>query len=293
VKSDRRRQGFSIIELLVVIVIFAIMFALILAGVQRARSAAARMECANRLRQIGLALHHYHDIHRVFPTGVSYRGGKDPYPFMSWNTRLLPFLEQANLWKQTEQAYAQDPNFLHNPPHVGLVTVMPIFTCPADSRTLRVGRRAAFTSYLGVAGDDYQSEDGMLYLDSVIRLSDVRDGTSNTLMVGERPPSADEVFGWWYAGQGQSKDGSGDMVLGVRELNIGSRWGWGCPRGPYQFQLGGISNQCDAFHFWSLHPGGAHFLFVDGSVHFLSYSAASILPALATRAGGEAVTVPE
>ena len=53
------------------------------------------------------------------------------------------------------------------------------------------------------------------------------------------------------------------------------------------------SNQCDAFHFWSLHPGGAHFLFVDGSVHFLSYSAASILPALATRAGGEAVTVPE
>jgi prepilin-type processing-associated H-X9-DG protein len=113
-------------------------------------------------------------------------------------------------------------------------------------------------------------------------------------MVAERPPSADLNFGWWYGGGGQSKDGSGDSVLGVREMYVGP-FGSGqlCPAGPYHFGSGEISNQCDAFHFWSLHSGGANFLFCDGSVRFLAYSADSILPALATRAGSERVSVPD
>jgi prepilin-type processing-associated H-X9-DG protein len=110
-----------------------------------------------------------------------------------------------------------------------------------------------------------------------------------TLAVGERPPSAELDFGWWYAGWGQAKDGSADMVLGVRERNVIGQY---CPPGPYMFVPAKLADQCAMFHFWSPHPNGANFLFADGSVRFLSYSADSILPALATRAGGETVTLP-
>ena len=133
--------------------------------------------------------------------------------------------------------------------------------------------------------------DGVLYLGSTTRLSDVTDGTSNTLAVGEWPPSRDLILGWWYAGWGQDKDGEGDMLLGARTRNH-SEYGRGCPAGPFDFKAGSFDDQCDAFHFWSPHPGGANFAFADGSVRFLNYSADSILPALATRAGGEAVNLP-
>jgi prepilin-type processing-associated H-X9-DG protein len=124
-------------------------------------------------------------------------------------------------------------------------------------------------------------------------MADISDGTSQTLFAGERPPSADFQFGWWYAGAGQLFTGSADMVLGVHERNVlplSIGYAYGCPPGPYSFGPGRMSNQCDMFHFWSPHNGGgANFLFADGSVHFLSYSAAPILPALATRSGGEVI----
>jgi prepilin-type processing-associated H-X9-DG protein len=208
----------------------------------------------------------------------------------------LPFLEQENLWREALQAFAQDKVFLHNPPHLGLATVMPVYNCAADGRVHSVGTvrgqlEVAFTSYLGVSGSNQFRKDGVLFLDSSIRLTDVTDGSSNTLLVGERPPSADLVLGWWYAGEGQAKDGSGDMLLSVGERNLGT-YGPDCPKGPFSFGPGRVQDQCDAFHFWSLHIGGANFLFADGSVHFLSYSAASVMPALATRNGGEPVNVP-
>jgi prepilin-type processing-associated H-X9-DG protein len=287
----RHRPGFSLVELLVLMLIIAGLIGLTFA-IQKIRLRAARMECSDHLRQIGLALQQYHDAHNVLPPGVSYRADKDPYPFMSWNARLLPFLGQESLWAQTERAYALERQFVHNPPHVGLVRVIPVFTCPADARTRSPGKIAAFTAYLGLEGVDQYSQDGVLFLDSGVRWSDVTDGASQTLMVGERPPSADEMFGWWYAGAGQAKDGSADIVLGVREHNAALDWGRGCPPGPYAFGPGRVGNQCDAFHFWSLHSGGGNFLFCDGSVHFLTYAADSILPALATRDGGEAVEAP-
>lgn len=284
----RLRHGMSLIELMVVLGVIAILIGLTTAAVQRARAAAARLECANHLKQIGVALHHYHDGQRVMPAGMSYQGGMDPYLYMGWHTRLLPFVDQRALWEQAQKAYAvvQYP-FFNNPPHP-LDAVVPLYTCPSDGRTFVSAKlQIGLTSYLGIQGVNQVRKDGVLFMDSRIRFADVGDGLSNTLFAGERPPSGDEILGYWYAGWGDGKDGTADMVLGVRSLNVGSVKP-ACPFGPYHFTPGRVHDNCDAFHFWSLHTGnGSHFLFGDGSVRFLGYAADPILPALATRAGGE------
>jgi prepilin-type N-terminal cleavage/methylation domain-containing protein/prepilin-type processing-associated H-X9-DG protein len=292
------RGGFTLIEVLVVIAIMGTLTGLLLAAVQRVRQAAARTSCSNHLRQIGLALQMYHDANHSLPPGVSYQDGADPFPFMGWQARLLPYIEQQALWEATVKAFGQDRWFENNPPHMGFATVIPIYNCPMDSRVAsqfdpHTGTTVAHTSYLGVAGSGPARTDGVLFLDSHVRFPEVTDGLSNTLFVGERPTSADGMFGWWYGGTGQGKDGSADTVLDVREHNRNPFRFPDCPLGPYEFGPGRIVNQCDALHFWSLHAGGGHFAFGDGSVRFLSYSAASIMPALATRAGGESVVIPD
>ncbi len=293
----RSRCGITLVELLVVIAIIGVLIALLLPAIQQVRAAAHRTGCANNLKQLGLALHQYHDSNNTLPPGAIPGTNIEEYPYVSWLTRLLPYVEQASLWRVTESAYRQDRSPFHNPPHVGLDTVVALFICPAEGRAFSAqtsyGYQVAFTCYLGNEGTDQTSGDGVLYSKSRVRLTDIRDGTSQTLLVGERPPSTDFFYGWWYAGYGQDGTGSCDMVLGARERNTSPKLTGSCPPGPYSYQSGRLDNQCDQFHFWSLHSGGAHFLFADGSVHFLSYSAAPLLPALATRSGGEAVTMPE
>jgi prepilin-type processing-associated H-X9-DG protein len=291
------RVAFTVLELVVVMAIMGLLLALILAAVQRVREAAARLKCQNNIRQIALGLHHYHDTRGRLPPGVSSGVSGNPYPYASWLTRLLPYMERDDLWRLSESAFAKDANFLNDPPHTGLSTWVAPYTCPSDGRThgvytLPKGKRVAFTSYLGVEGTNQFTTDGVLYLDSRVRFADVTDGLSATLMFGERPPNTDGLLGWWYAGWGQSQDGSAEMVLGVREKNY-FIYGATCPQGPYHYGPGNPSNRCDVFHFWSLHPGGANFAFADGSVRFLSYSADPIMPALATRNGGERVQVPD
>ncbi len=287
------RDGFTVIELIVAIGILVACVGLLLTAVQRARASATRLYCTNNLKQMGLALQHYHDSYSVFPPGCSYFGGKDPYPHMAWMARLLPYIEQEPLWREAVNAYAQ-AKFFEDLPHLPVIgQVLNVFACPSDGRSstaapLRIN--IALTSYQGIEGINQLNHDGMLYLDSRVRIGDVTDGTSNTLLVGERPPSADLRFGWWYAGWGQEKDGSGDSVLGVMEFNFSVA---SCGPGPYSFSAGSTGNQCDLFHYWSLHSGGANFLFVDGSVHFLAYSDASIMTALATRAGHEVPVQPD
>jgi prepilin-type N-terminal cleavage/methylation domain-containing protein len=293
-KPQRLRSSFTLLELLVVIAIMAVLTSLLLAAVQRARESASRISCVNHLHQISLALHQYHDVYYVLPPGVTGPGGKGTYSFLGWEARLLPFVEQDNLSRTIPSAYQQAPYPFVNPPHIGLDTVILLYVCPSDPRVQQAqisrGQRVAFTSYLGVEGLDFRNTNGVLYMNSAIRFADVSDGTSNTLLVGERPPSTDLYYGWWYAGEGQSLTGSTDMILGVRERM--AELIPGCSARPYDYTPGRLSNQCDMFHFWSPHFGGAHFLMVDGSVHFLSYDANPILPALATRAGGETVELP-
>jgi prepilin-type N-terminal cleavage/methylation domain-containing protein/prepilin-type processing-associated H-X9-DG protein len=291
------RRGFTLIELMVVLSIICVVMGLTLCAVQRVRNDAIRLQCGNNLRQIGLGLHMYHDSNFRLPAGMSDEPPSQPYPLLGWPARLLPFVEQDNLWRLTTEAFQINRNPFQNPPHVGLATVVPLYLCPADGRISYPqesrGYTVAFTSYLGVEGTDLLSRDGMLFYDYNVSFSEVTDGLSNTVMVGERPPSADFYYGWWYTGAGQSGSGSLDMTLGVSEINRYRRAEFRrCLPGPYSFGPGNLRNDCDLFHFWSLHPGGANFLCADGSVHFLSYSAASVLPALGTRAGGEVVELP-
>jgi prepilin-type processing-associated H-X9-DG protein len=265
---------------------------LLLAAVQKVREAAIRARCANNLCQIGLALHQYHDREGSLPPGVSSAKPGEPFPWMTWQARLLPYLEQHSLWTQSQAAYRQDPSPFDDPPHIGLGTPVKVLGCPLDDRTSSAqrtheGLRVALTSYVGVLGIDYTTEEGVLFADSQVRLADISDGTSETLMVGERPPSIDAWYGWWYSGVAQDGTGSPDIVLGVRERQSSGAYLGLCFSGPFHFSPGTLTNQCDVLHYWSLHDGGAYFLFADGSVHFLAYSADGILPALATRSGGE------
>ncbi len=295
----RNRAAFSLIELLVVIAIVAVLIGLTLSAVQRVRSAAARMSCQNNLKQIGLALHSYHDANHTLPYGHRSLFHRDRLPFTGWTLDILPYIEADPLWSRSMADFKRQP-LAFTPPHAGLSTPYRIYSCPADGRvsTAQVSTRtntlAAFTSYLGVSGKDYQSKDGALVQDQRFNLLAITDGTSNTLLVGERPPSADFQFGWWYAGVGQRLSGSADLILGVREQNLQPIVsGSACGPGAYPYRDSRFNDQCGMFHFWSPHSGGANFLLADGSVRLLSYSANGVMPALASRAGGEVASVPE
>lgn len=290
-----RRDGFTLVELLIAVGAATALTGLVLSAVQKVRSAAARAECANNLRQIGLALHHHHDVNRHFPPAIL-RARNDDYPYMTWLTRVLPYLEQGALWDEARAEYARDPLFWHAPRHAPASRPVPVFICPADGRGQAVARGGflvAFTHYLGVSGARQVPDDGILIPGAFVRLADVTDGTSHTIAVGERPPSPDGRWGWWYAGVGQELTGSADMVLSAITYRVTSRTPT-CPRGPYRFGPGSAENICDIFHFWSRHPGGANFLMADGAVKFVGYTVEpDLLPALATRNGGETVTTPD
>jgi prepilin-type N-terminal cleavage/methylation domain-containing protein/prepilin-type processing-associated H-X9-DG protein len=295
-RINARRVGFTLIELLIVIAIFAILLGLILPAVVKVRSVADRISCANKSKQLALALHLFHDTNERFPSVHEPRNSQ--YPYLSWAAHLLPYLEQQPLWNEALARYAISKNPFGDK-HIGVRDqVLAVFGCPSDERTMVPWSvktiqgpfiRIGLLSYLGVTGESHQKKNGIFYDRSRTRLTDIRDGTSNTMMIGERPPSFDQYYGWWYAGAGQDSSGSLDTILGVREINVVETWPIykTCPAGPYSFQNGQVADPCAAFNFWSLHSGGSNFAFGDGSVRFLRYSADPVLPALASINGGE------
>jgi prepilin-type N-terminal cleavage/methylation domain-containing protein/prepilin-type processing-associated H-X9-DG protein len=348
----RSRPGFTLIELLVVIAIIAILIGLLLPAVQKVREAAARTQCKNSLKQIGLALHSHHDTIGRFPSahqmgttwystyqrevapGGIVPGGTYPNegPFWSWMFRIFPYIEQDNNYKLADTRpvgaawpwwqYGGRPATLENCINGYKVK---IFQCPADGRSDLVSAdgpttQAALTGYLAVngrdqfresiAGSKLPGQDGMIYVNSGVKMTAVTDGTSNTLMVGERPPSNNKYYGWLWAGSGDFPYfGTRDVALGVRERTPSDTLnGSGVtPASPPNVYRAGTVNdpqEVDSWHYWSLHTGGCNWLMADGSVQFITYSAGTanlttinnvqvtVLEALASRAGGESVTLP-
>ncbi|GAA4423134.1 DUF1559 domain-containing protein [Bremerella cremea] len=308
------RSGFTLVELLVVIAIIGVLIALLLPAVQQAREAARRMQCTNNQKQLGLAMHNYHDTYGNFPPGVIGLvnfDGTDPLNFENtpptWMQSILPFIEQANLYDQMKPHFDQGRRAATAP---GRFTVIDGLTCPSDANTPKItniepavwsGNFGFGGNYVACSGSGYftpssdpymQNADGMFYAKSKTDFASVVDGTSNTVMLGEilvvpdvapRNSVNQDLRGSYYFGRRASGNFStreppntivGDRLSSCRNL----------PRTPCNGQ--GTDNMI--IHSRSLHPGGANVTLGDGSVRFIPETVnRTVFQAYGTRAGGE------
>jgi prepilin-type processing-associated H-X9-DG protein/prepilin-type N-terminal cleavage/methylation domain-containing protein len=296
--------GFSLVELLVVIGLIGVLIGLFLPAVQKVRASAARTHCQNNLKQIGLALHNYESTHgRLPPHTYNRLVWTDPGFALNWMALILPHLDQDNLWREAESACKTGQLPIKNPPHSGLVSVVPTFVCAADGRLDRPqtdenGLPAAYTSYIALGGSIFVPGNrrlpGILAELPGIRLSEVSDGTSTTLLAGERPPPNTFQAGRWYTRtwkRGKSSIPGPDGFMMASGLT--NALDYECSLTAPRFGPGRLDNPCDRYHFWSLHSGGANFLFADGAVRFLPYTVEGmLLDRLATYNGREPIDLP-
>lgn len=319
------RRGFTLIELLVVISIIAVLIGLLLPAVQAAREAARRIQCVNNLKQVGLALHNYHDALGAFPMGYAARGkfvdgATDTAPGWGWATMILPQIEQTPIYNAVNFILPVDA--AQNSTVV--LSSLTAYVCPSDitngpfavlDSTTPGAALATMTpsSYVASVGNDFTDTakglnndglgNGVMFRNSSIRIASITDGTSQTIMVGERAWA--NAKGVW----------AGVVANGTTRRGAMNR----CPSNGALFysaaalvqahghllntdtdQDGGLDD------FSSLHPGGANFVFADGSVRFIKtvlrdsgvnssggtvYSPTSLLlQALTTRSGGEVLS---
>lgn len=187
-----KRRGFTLIELLVVIAIIAILVALLLPAVQQAREAARRSTCKNNLKQLGIAMHNYHDTHRVFPpgyfAGFNETGGTWNYRRIGWMQMILPYIEQGPLFDQFQpQRQAQALPWAWT----GRDSVIPVLSCPSDPAAGKVTSHGFHGNYVGCQGNqgmtsgNQRNMNGMFFVESRINMADIGDGTSNSIMMGE------------------------------------------------------------------------------------------------------------
>lgn len=315
-------RGFTLIELLVVIAIIGILMALLLPAIQASREAARRTHCINNMKQLALGMHQFHDALGRFPAahqigvnwysqyqrerppgGVLPQGDPREGAFWSWAMRIAPHIELSTFSDAVD--LSAWPWWQAMPDGSDVVAYKsPTFICPTGIRERNEwtsGKHvSSLTSYLAVAGRNQfleaSGQDGMIYVNSGVKMAEVTDGTSNTFLIGERPPSNNLLYGWQWAGAGDHPSfGTTDVALGVLERPI-------TPSAAPDFFRDGILDDpqnLHRYHFWSLHPGGANWAMTDGSVRFITYAAGgpqatsgepvtpTIIEALATRAGGE------
>ena len=315
---QRVRRGFTLIELLVVIAIIAILIALLVPAVQKVREAAARTQCQNNLKQIGLGLHNYHAVHKALPH--AYVASVQ----LSWHVFLLPYIEQDNLFKaidtKTPGSFNTTPN--RNNPH-GLTRVA-TYLCPAQQVEKMVlspapphnvnppdlvpsttGQAPYTVHYYGLTGargnnpttgstypQSTCSHDGtpmalsgMMVPDRYatsqtlgrIKLGNVKDGTSNTIMIGELSWSSSQ-FGSRFRSWLRGGEAGGCYCVGARNVTNAINAGLSAP----------LIAQYNEIPMGSMHPGGANFGLGDGSVRFIQDSIDMVTyRALASRDGSE------
>ena len=293
--SRRFRNGFTLIELLVVIAIIAILIALLLPAVQQAREAARRTQCKNNLKQIGLALHNYHDTFGLFPAGHQFRGGldgdftdADGGNAFGWGYSILPYLEQASLFDQFNSSQDAGENTIPTTPGGTLFnatlcqTVIPVISCPSDDKPTNFNDGAipnsATSSYQGASGsyDGYQgggptASPNKLRFNGVLQrdnrgqygIGNIKDGTSNTILVAETKWAMDNNqrnrSRWYGAVDAAGRPGANGAT---NALLVSGEWAmnWTAIEGnPQPHRTAG-----------SEHEGGAQFLICDGSVRFIS-----------------------
>ncbi|MGQ0635390.1 MAG: DUF1559 family PulG-like putative transporter [Planctomycetaceae bacterium] len=296
----RSHRGFTLIELLVVIAIIAVLIALLLPAVQQAREAARRSQCKNNLKQLGLALHNYHETHSAFPQGsildktpgtvATTRAFESQW---AWSVMILPFLDQAPLYSALNPGPRKFKDDLLDPVTLPLLsTPLSVYLCPSDigpevnqNRPFIAGKTTA-SILNGITGlpqnclvgkSNYPGSNGNINSDGifdsgsnkVVRIRDVTDGLSNTLLVGERSTPADprapspaNTQGHWAAvwpGSELVGDGITNIwaLCGITFYKMNTSDGCGLA----------LADPKQAYG--SMHVGGAQFLLCDGSVRFI------------------------
>ncbi|QDT66328.1 DUF1559 domain-containing protein [Calycomorphotria hydatis] len=312
--SARRRIGFTLIELLVVIAIIAILIALLLPAVQQAREAARRSQCKNNLKQLGLAIHNYHDSHGTLPLGIVHQNlGTGQNSQWSWGALILPFMEQAPLYKSIGVGDISLAEAIDDAAKEALMQIpLSTYRCPSDVGpqlntehptygATSAGGDLATSNYIANNGahgrasgsgfvallDDVDSAGSVFAVNRKLKFRDITDGTSNTILIGERPWELDNPAG-------------GDKLLCEAGVVFGSRIqtntnasldfiNTNSPKSHMRHVFGSgeaainsitvgtlakIGSGDDEEHcrvgFGSPHVGGAQFVMSDGSVHFVS-----------------------
>jgi prepilin-type N-terminal cleavage/methylation domain-containing protein len=276
------RGGFTLVELLVVIAIIGVLVALLLPAVQAAREAARRSSCSNNLKQLGIALHNYHDIHLTYPFGWSNRG-------QGWSALILPQMEQGPLYATLEWAEANNWDTDNTPNERACCTLLASFRCPSAAIPRAVDNQGipqrVPATYKAVASSTADSDDpetsangrhleaidleGIFFGDSKIGFREIVDGTSNTFMLGEcwfdiSFTQDGNQPDFWYIGSPQI-----DPWPNSTEFSefVGST---GVPMNARK--IASTSGHVKELSFTSFHPGGAMFTLGDASVRFVSYT---------------------